>query len=188
VHSLAMHLHVSAICLALTLVVAPGFAPAAPLALLDRNGSHVSIEAYAPNIVRVTLSIDSDLAIAPPGLESSRQRMHGMETSATASGDELSSDVMSLEVKAQPWPNAPSQMERYFAPSLPPVSVTVRKPRRRPIPADARWEMRAHGKREKTFEWAQPFTRPPMSTTTDSDRTRKACWITAADHRLQTLL
>ena len=39
----------------------------APLALLDRNGSYVAIEPYAPNIVRITLSVDKDHALAAPG-------------------------------------------------------------------------------------------------------------------------
>ena len=42
-------------------------ASAAPLALLERNGSYVAIEAYAPNIVRITLSHDKALAAAPAG-------------------------------------------------------------------------------------------------------------------------
>ena len=33
----------------------------------DRNGSLVAIEAYAPNIVRITISLDRALADAPPG-------------------------------------------------------------------------------------------------------------------------
>jgi len=42
---------------ALALVMAAP-AAAAPLATLDRNGSLVSIEPYAPNIVRVTIATD----------------------------------------------------------------------------------------------------------------------------------
>jgi alpha-D-xyloside xylohydrolase len=162
VHSLAMHRHVSAICLALTLVVAPGFAPAAPLALLDRNGSHVSIEAYAPNIVRVTLSTDRDLALAPPGFGFiAAADATGWKHRTTATGDELSSEVMSLEVKAQPWPNAPSQMERYFVPSLPPVSVTVRKPGADPFLQMSGWEMAPHTVNgEKTFRVGATFHAP----------------------------
>jgi alpha-D-xyloside xylohydrolase len=33
-------------------------ATAAPIATVDRNGSLVSVEAYAPNIVRVTIATD----------------------------------------------------------------------------------------------------------------------------------
>jgi alpha-D-xyloside xylohydrolase len=36
-------------------------------AVLDRNGSYVSVETYAPNIVRVTISQDKALASAAPG-------------------------------------------------------------------------------------------------------------------------
>src|SRR5260370_25737888 len=111
----ALHRHAHTICLALILIVTRGFAVAAPLALLDRNGSHVSIEAYAPNIARVTLSIDKELALAPPGFGFiAAADATGWKHRTTAAGDEFSSDVMSLEVKAQPWPNPPSQMERYF--------------------------------------------------------------------------
>ena len=54
-------------CVALILLLAGELAVAAPLALLDRGGSQVSIESYAPNIVRVTISLDKDLALASPG-------------------------------------------------------------------------------------------------------------------------
>src|SRR5882672_8743262 len=103
-----MHNRLPTICLALALAVAPGFAPAAPLALLDRNGSQVSIEAYAPNIVRVTLSVDSDLALAPPGFGIiAAADATGWKHRTGTSSDEFSSDVMSLEVKPQPWPSPP---------------------------------------------------------------------------------
>ena len=42
-------------------------ASAAPLASVDRNGSIVAVEPYAPNIVRVTISLDRALADAAPG-------------------------------------------------------------------------------------------------------------------------
>ncbi|RYD28306.1 MAG: hypothetical protein EOP89_02810, partial [Lysobacteraceae bacterium] len=40
---------------------------AAPIATVDRNGSLVSVEAYAPNIVRVTIATDRGQVDAPPG-------------------------------------------------------------------------------------------------------------------------
>jgi alpha-D-xyloside xylohydrolase len=137
-------------------------AAAAPLALLDRNGSHVSIEAYAPNILRVTLSIDKDLALAPPGFGiAAAADSTGWKHRSAPSGDEFSSDVMSLEVKAQPWPGPPSQMQRYFAPSLPPVSVTVRKPGGNPILQMNGWEMAPHTVNgEKTFRVGATFQAP----------------------------
>src|SRR6267142_940386 len=71
-------------------------AAAAPLALLDRDGSHVSIEAYAPTIVRVTRSIDKDLALAPPGFGIvAAADSTGWKHRTLAAGDEFSSDGMS---------------------------------------------------------------------------------------------
>jgi alpha-D-xyloside xylohydrolase len=161
-HRLATHRLARTVCLALLLVVAPGFAAAAPLALLDRNGSQVSIEGYAPNIVRVTLSTDKDQALAPPGFGIiAAADATGWKHQTLTSGDEFSSAVMSLEVKAQPWPNPPTQMERYFAPSLPPVSITVRKPRGDPILQMSGWEMAPHTVNgEKTFRAGATFNAP----------------------------
>ena len=66
------------VILALSLAVAGELTRAAPLALLDRNGTQVSIEGYAPNIVRITLSMDKDQALAPPGF--------GINATADAAG------------------------------------------------------------------------------------------------------
>jgi alpha-D-xyloside xylohydrolase len=154
--------HAGAISLALVLAMTGEFAAAAPLALLDRNGSYVSIESYARNIVRITLSVDKDLALAPPGFgiiatAESAAWMHR----TTASGDEFASDVMSLEVKAQRRPNPPSQVERYFSPSLPPVSLTLRKPGGDSILEMRGWEMAPHAVNgEKTFRVGATFSAP----------------------------
>ena len=48
-------------------------AKADPLATLDRNGSLVAIEPYAPNIVRVTIALDRALADAAAGRRPQRQ-------------------------------------------------------------------------------------------------------------------
>jgi alpha-D-xyloside xylohydrolase len=68
---------------------------------------------------------------------------------------------MSLQVAAQPWPNAPSQMERYFAPSLPPVSLTFAKPDGSQILQMSGWEMSPHVVNgEKTFRVGASFHAP----------------------------
>ena len=151
-----------AIAVALTFALSGGFAAAAPLALLDRNGSYVSIEAYAPNILRVTLSVNKDLALAAPGYGFvGMADATGWKHETGASGDVFTSAAMSLEVKAQPWPNAPSQMERYFAPSLPPVSLKVRKPDGDQILEMNGWEMAPHKVNgEKTFRVGASFAAP----------------------------
>jgi hypothetical protein len=45
-----------ALSIAVLLSVASGSALADPLALLDRNGSYVAVEAYGPDILRITLA------------------------------------------------------------------------------------------------------------------------------------
>ncbi len=137
-------------------------AMAAPLALLDRNGSLVSIESYAPNIVRVTLGTDKDTVLEPPGYGiSAKPDDRGWKHQATAAGDEFSSGVLSLEVKAQPRPGPPTQMQRYFAPSLPPFSLSVSRPGGARILEMNRWEMAPHTVNgEKTFRVGASFVAP----------------------------
>src|SRR5260370_22452264 len=146
----------------LTFVLPCGPAAAAPLALLDRTGSYVSIEAYAPHIIRITLSVDKDLALSAPGYGFvGVTDSAGWKHQTAASGDIFSSDAMTLEVAAQPWPQAPSQMERYFAPSLPPVSLGIRTPGGKPILAMSGWEMAPHTVNgEKTFRVGASFPAP----------------------------
>jgi alpha-D-xyloside xylohydrolase len=97
-----------------------------PLALLDRNGSYVSVEAYGPNILRITLARDKTLALSAAG--------YGFVATPSPEGwrhegDAFISDRMSVEVPVEPRPGPPTQGEKYFAPSLPPVRLTVRDAR-----------------------------------------------------------
>src|ERR1041385_8573421 len=81
--------------LALALVVSGPGALAGPLDLLDRNGSFVSIESYAPNIVRVTLATDKDTVLAPPGYGIlAKPDAKGWKHQVTASGNEFSSESL----------------------------------------------------------------------------------------------
>ena len=148
-----------AVCVTLAPI---GHAAAPPFGILDRNGSYVSIEPYAPNIVRVTLSVDKNLALAAPGYGFiGTADAAGWTHQTTVSGDVFSSPVMSLEVKAQSPRGVPSQMERYFAPSLPPVSLQVRTPEGAPILEMVGWEMAPHTVNgEKTFRAGASFNAP----------------------------
>lgn len=124
--------------------LSPVIATADPLATLDRHGSKVSIEPYAPNIVRVTIALDTDEATGKPGYGIvAKSDAAGWRHGVDASGDVFRSAAMTLTVAAQPWPEAPSQMERYFAPSLPPVSISVRAADGREM-AMKGWEMAPH--------------------------------------------
>ena len=131
--------------LALVLLSSARLALAAPLALLDRGGSQVSIESYAPNIVRITVSLEKDLALAPPGFGFvAAADDTGWSHQVTAAGDAFSSAMMTVTVNAQPWPGPPGQTARYFASSLPPVSLTIGKPGGQPFLRMNGWEMAPH--------------------------------------------
>lgn len=140
-------------------------APAAaqPLATVDRHGSLVAVEAYAPNIVHVTLALDPALADAPPGYGiDGAPDPAGWTHRADASGDVFASSALSLTVAAEPWPKPPSQMERYFAPSLPPVSLVLRTGDGRALVRMEGWEMAPHVVNgEKTFRVGATFSDTP---------------------------
>src|SRR5688500_15615302 len=91
---------------ALTLLILGGVAQAEPLGLLDRNGSFVAIEPYAHNIVRVTLSLEKERVVAPPGPGfSASPDAKGWKHNVGESGaDVFTSPALSVEVKAQPRP------------------------------------------------------------------------------------
>jgi alpha-D-xyloside xylohydrolase len=148
--------------LALSLIMTSHCAQATPLALLDRNGTLVSVESYAPNIIRVTLGTDKDAVLAPPGfgiIATADDR--GWQHRSTESDDEFSSAALSVEVKSQPRPDPPSQLERYFVPSLPHVSLVVRQPGGAAVVEMSGWEMAPHTVNgEKTFRVGATFLAP----------------------------
>ncbi|GFE87616.1 hypothetical protein GCM10011488_25700 [Steroidobacter agaridevorans] len=148
---------------ALALMCSSGVVTAEPLGLLDRNGSFVAIEPYAPNVVRVTLSLEKERVVAPPGYGFvANPDAKGWKHDVAASGDIYSSAALSVEVKAQPHPGPPNQMQRYFAPSLPPVSLTVRKPSGETVVEMSGWELSPHTVNgEKTFRVGASFVAPP---------------------------
>nr|WP_298723348.1 TIM-barrel domain-containing protein [uncultured Steroidobacter sp.] len=149
--------------IALASMCLSGIVAAEPFGLLDRNGSYVAIEPYAPNIVRVTLSLEKERVVAPPGYGFiASPDAKGWKHDVVASGDVYSSPTLSIEVKAQPHPGPPNQMQRYFAPSLPPVSLTVRKPSGETIVEMSGWELAPHTVNgEKTFRIGATFPAPP---------------------------
>jgi alpha-D-xyloside xylohydrolase len=140
-----------------------GSAGADPIETVDRYGSLVAVEPYAPNIVRVTIAVDRTLADAAPGPgPNARSDASGWTHRTDAKGDVFASAGMTLTIHAQPWPKAPSQMERYFAPSLPPVSLSVASADGRELTRMNGWEMSPHTVNgEKTFRVGASFSDTP---------------------------
>jgi alpha-D-xyloside xylohydrolase len=147
---------------AASLLLSATAAQADPIATVDRNGSLVAIEPYAPNIVRVTIAVDRAQAEAPAGPgPNAEPDASGWTHHADTAGDVFASSALSLTVAAQPWPKAPSQMERYFAPSLPPVSITIAGKDGHVLTQMTGWEMAPHTVNgEKTFKVGAQFAAP----------------------------
>jgi alpha-D-xyloside xylohydrolase len=115
------------------------------MATVDRNGSLVAIEPYAPNIVRVTIALDHDLADSAPGYGiSAKSDATGWKHISSTAGDTFSSGAVNVTVKAEPWPSAPSQMARYFFSAIPPVSVDIKGADGTPIVTMGGWDMAPH--------------------------------------------
>ena len=140
----------------------PGVAAAAPLATVDRHGAYVAVEPYGPNIVRITLATDPALAAAPAGYGViGKPDATGWAHRSEAGSDVFASAGLVVRVAAQPWPKAPSQMERYFAPSLPPLSLSIGRADGTPLAQLTGWEMAPHVVNgEKTFRVGATFAAP----------------------------
>jgi alpha-D-xyloside xylohydrolase len=140
-----------------------GAALAAPMPTVERNGSLVAIEPYAPNIVRVTIALDRDLSSGAPGYGiTAKSDAAGWNHASSATGDTFSSGAVSLTVKAEPWPGAPSQMARYFLSALPPVSIAVNDASGQPIVTMSGWDMAPHDVAgEHTFRVGASFSVTP---------------------------
>ena len=138
-------------------------AMAAPLATVERNGSYVAVEPIAPNIVHVTVALEPDLIDKQPhyGIVAKSDATGWSHVSGN-DGDKFDSAAMDITVDPQPWPKAPSQMERYFASSIPPVSLSIVGADGTPIVKMTGWDMvpqTVNG--EKTFKVSANFSVTP---------------------------
>ena len=136
------------VCLALMLplaVVSSTGTAAGQQTVLARDGSTIVLEPYAPNIVRVTLSLEKDQATAPPG--------YGFVVSPSTegwtywhgeSGDIYSSPRLTVTVAA-PQHHTPmaSQVDigRFFNGSAPPAHITISTPDGRKLLEMQSWSM-----------------------------------------------
>ncbi len=179
-----------ALTCALWVLAGPYTAAAAPLGLYDRNGSVVAVEPYDRNIVRITIATDRDQALAAPGFgfvaspnaagwSANAEAGAGagaaeagagagaagaaaVGAAGRAGGDGVHSPRLIVEVEPQPPPGVPTQMERYFVPSLPPVALSVKRPDGSVVLHMTGWEMAPHVVNgERTFQVGARFAAPP---------------------------
>ncbi|MDE2184642.1 MAG: glycoside hydrolase family 31 protein [Alphaproteobacteria bacterium] len=140
-----------------------GSAGAAPLAVLDRNGSYVSVEAYGPNVIHVTIASDKALAEAAPGYGILAEHADNAAFRQTndAGGDTFASGAMRLHINSEQT-HTPSAMELNFAPLLPPVRLQVADADGKTVLNMTGWEMAPHEVTgEKTYQVGVRFTTTP---------------------------
>jgi alpha-D-xyloside xylohydrolase len=148
--------------LALALAFSPA-AFAAPLTTLDRNGAWVSVEAYGPNIVHVTIAADKSEVLKGPGygILPKNADNAGFRHSAAADGDTFASSGMTVHVNPAPAPRVPSQGEKYFAPALASVGLQVKNAKGEQILNMSGWEMSPHTvSGDKTYQVGATFAAP----------------------------
>ena len=134
------------VCLLLILVVISVAVRAQnPRAVLDRGGSTVSLEPYAPNIIRVTLSLNRDQALAAPGYGfTAIPASQGWASEQTSDGDVYRSARMVVSVAANhPGKPVATQVDigKFFNGSTPWVGLSIATPEGKTLLRMTGWSM-----------------------------------------------
>ena len=113
--------------------------------VLDRDGSTIVLEPYAPNVVRVTLSLDRKEAIAGPGYGFlATPAARGWTRESDARGDRYRSARLVVDVAVNR-PGQPMATEidiaRFFSGSAPPAEIAFRTPEGRTLLKMTGWSM-----------------------------------------------
>jgi len=101
---------------------------------LDRTGETIVLEPYAPNILRVTLSLQREAALATPGYGLvAAPNAAGWSASRTARADVYSSPRMVVSVDREPFAGQPklqtmADIGKYFNGSTPDTHIAFRTP------------------------------------------------------------
>jgi len=127
------------------LFAAPVIAQSSPV-VLDRDGSTIALEAYAPNIVRVTLSSQKNQAIVAPGFGFvAHPSSDGWSHQHTDAADIFRSSRMIVTVDAnRPGPPPPltvRDISKYFNGSAPPAHITFTTPEGKKLLEMTGWSM-----------------------------------------------
>ncbi len=125
---------------------------------LDRKGETIVLEPYAPNIVRVTLSLQKEHALAAPGygLIASPDAA-GWSASQTEKADEYKSSRMIVTVD-RPGPPGPPPLGtmvdigKYFGGSTPGAHITLRTPDGKKLLEMTGWSQAVPNHKEDTAQ------------------------------------
>ena len=116
-----------------------------PPFLLDRDGSTIALEPYAPNIIRVTLSMKKDQGLAAPGYGfTASPATEGWSHQQGEGGNVYRSARMIVTVEANhPWKPTVTQIDisKFFSGSNPGVSISFRTPEGKTLLRMTNWRM-----------------------------------------------
>jgi hypothetical protein len=183
--------NLTGICLLAAATAGATVSSAQPV-VLERDGSTVALEAYAPNVVRVTLSLERSEALAPPGYGFvATPQAAGWTHEKTKDADVYRSArlVVTVAVNRPGTPlDTQKDIARFFNGSAPPADVTFATPEGRTLLHMTGWQMSATrrswptgGRPTPRSSRSAPRSTPPTtSTTTASASTRRAVSTTAA--------
>ncbi len=125
---------------------------------LDRNGETIVLEPYAPNILRVTLSVNREKALAAPGFGFvASPAAEGWSASQTEQADVYRSDRMVATVERDhpshrpPDPNQ-SALGKYFSGSVPGAHITFTTPEGKKLLEMTGWEQAILNQKDGTAE------------------------------------
>ncbi len=139
-------------------------AQASPIATLDRDGAWVSVDAFGPNVVHITIAADKALALKGPGygILADHADNTSFKHAGDATGDTFVSAALTLHVDPASVPHVPSSAEKYFAPQLAPVSLQIKNAKGVVVLSMNGWEMAPHTvSGEKTYQVGATFAAPP---------------------------
>ncbi|MGI4852647.1 MAG: TIM-barrel domain-containing protein [Janthinobacterium lividum] len=120
----------------------------------DRGGATVFIEPYAPNIVRVSLSLRSQDALAVPGYGITAQaNATGWSSKAGSAGDVLQSNVLRVTVAPQPKTAGPQpETAKFFGGSTPYIGLDIAAADGKPVLHMNGWQMAVPNYKDGTHD------------------------------------
>ncbi len=129
----------------LVLTPLPSRTTAAQQVILTRGNATVELQAFAPNIVRVTLSLDNTAALKPPGVGiTATDAAVGWVQEKVSGGDTFRSDRMVVHVSPESH-GTPSgtqaDIAKYFNGSAPYIGLRIETPEGKQILSMQDWEM-----------------------------------------------
>ncbi|RZU40214.1 TIM-barrel domain-containing protein [Edaphobacter modestus] len=130
--------------------------------VLDRGPATVLIEPYAPNIVRVSLSLRREDAIAGPGFGIlAKPSAVGWSSSHNATGDGMQSAALRVQITPAPRPRGEdaNEIARFFNGSTPWVNVSFSTGEGKPLVQMQEWSMAVPNYKDGTA-WLNNDRRP----------------------------